>query len=402
MARPGTHATMVREYGDADVYARDARKLADQGWSVGHTMHRQPRAGCGRLLTLGLLTLLWPPKPRIVVTYVRVPAGVHPDSMIPAMPSLAPLPIEAGGPLESGGGRAGVLGRFAVVAVGIIVLASALGSLGNNDAPSPSPMPTATGQSLAAPAARTASTTASSAAARPPPSPTPVVAMRTALAAKDVAFTTPVPTLPPAAMQTATAAENVATSPSTVIPRAGGPSSAGAVFAASLTKTAQPTPTATAPARPTATPRPTRTPAPTATPPPGTVENPAPVGTELSDDDVSATLLSAYVAPNYGRSNPRGGYTFLVVELAIENTDSEDHGYADNRLSASDDEIGPEFEDTYPPTDFPLGTGTLSPGEYVSGLIVVEIQETASRVRIRYDTGAFTGDSLFWVVETGL
>jgi len=142
--------------------------------------------------------------------------------------------------------------------------------------------------------------------------------------------------------------------------------------------------------------------APTPTPEVGDAGASAPIATTLTDGDVNATLTSAYVAYSYGRSNPRGGYVFLVVELAVENIDDEDHGYAGDRVSAEDADTGTRFEDTYTPTDFPLNSGTLSPGEYVSGLVLVEIQETASRVRVRYDTGAFTGDSLYWIVETGL
>lgn len=63
--------TMVRTYPNPDAYQRDARKLAGKGWSVSNTMERKPRAGCARILTLGLFTMLFPPKPEIVVTYVR-------------------------------------------------------------------------------------------------------------------------------------------------------------------------------------------------------------------------------------------------------------------------------------------------------------------------------------------
>lgn len=66
-----TQETMVRSYPDAKAFDRHAAKLATQDWTVTNTTTRQPRAGCGRILTLGFITLLRPPKPEIVVTYSR-------------------------------------------------------------------------------------------------------------------------------------------------------------------------------------------------------------------------------------------------------------------------------------------------------------------------------------------
>ena len=64
-------ATMVRTYTSTGAYNQDARKLERQGWRVINTVNREPRAGCLRILTLGLFTLIFPPKPQIVVTYRR-------------------------------------------------------------------------------------------------------------------------------------------------------------------------------------------------------------------------------------------------------------------------------------------------------------------------------------------
>lgn len=137
---------------------------------------------------------------------------------------------------------------------------------------------------------------------------------------------------------------------------------------------------------------------PTPTPELGEGELPAPVGTQLKGDDVAATLTSAFYSSEYGFSTPKGGYVYLVIEVAIENIDDEDHGYAGNRFSAKDIDTSAEFDDAFTLTDGGLGTGTLSPGEYVSGVVVLEVQETAQRVRIKYDTAAFGGTNLYWVV----
>ncbi len=63
--------TEVRVYKSNDEFRRDAEKAAKKGWTVQTVTERKPRAGCGRILTLGLLTLVRPPKPELVVTYVR-------------------------------------------------------------------------------------------------------------------------------------------------------------------------------------------------------------------------------------------------------------------------------------------------------------------------------------------
>ena len=91
-----------------------------------------------------------------------------------------------------------------------------------------------------------------------------------------------------------------------------------------------------------------------------------------------------------------------MIEAAIENVDDEDHGYADDRFTAKDAARGTEFEERYRPTDYPLNSGDLSPGEYVSGLVILEVQETSSQVLVGYDTAFVGGETLYWLVETGL
>ena len=131
----------------------------------------------------------------------------------------------------------------------------------------------------------------------------------------------------------------------------------------------------------------------------GEADLPAPIGTTLTASDVAVTVTSAFLSYDYGFATPKGGYVFLVIEAQIQNVDDENHGYAGNRFSAKDFDTGAEFDDTFTLTDGGLGTGELSPGEYVSGVIVLEVQETARRVRIKYDTAAFGGTNLYWLVE---
>jgi hypothetical protein len=62
--------TIVRTYKDPKDYAKDANKLAKQGWHVLNSVDHQPRAGFVRTMSgLGLLGSR--PKAEIVVTFTR-------------------------------------------------------------------------------------------------------------------------------------------------------------------------------------------------------------------------------------------------------------------------------------------------------------------------------------------
>ncbi len=63
--------TEVRTYKKTDAYNRDAKKMAEAGWSVADVTSQRPRSGCGRILFLGLFAAVFHPKPEIVVTYTR-------------------------------------------------------------------------------------------------------------------------------------------------------------------------------------------------------------------------------------------------------------------------------------------------------------------------------------------
>jgi hypothetical protein len=63
--------TMVRTYKEPKRFARDARRLSNDGWRVVNTVERHPRAGCLRILLLWWFVLLLPPKPELIVTYER-------------------------------------------------------------------------------------------------------------------------------------------------------------------------------------------------------------------------------------------------------------------------------------------------------------------------------------------
>lgn len=63
--------SMVRVYKNPKAYQKDASKLAKDQWQSDSVTERKPRAGIGRILSLGFFTLLFPPKPELVVTYTK-------------------------------------------------------------------------------------------------------------------------------------------------------------------------------------------------------------------------------------------------------------------------------------------------------------------------------------------
>lgn len=60
---------LIRQYKSENAFRHDAERLANRGYIVATVTNQQPRAGCLRILTLGLFTLIFPPKPVLIVTY---------------------------------------------------------------------------------------------------------------------------------------------------------------------------------------------------------------------------------------------------------------------------------------------------------------------------------------------
>ncbi len=131
----------------------------------------------------------------------------------------------------------------------------------------------------------------------------------------------------------------------------------------------------------------------------GSKDDPGVLGERLEASGMAVTLQTAFAATSYGYSVPRGGYKFLIVGLYIENITDETKGYADDRVKAKNLDNNAEYKDVYQPTDQPLDSGDLSPGSYISGLVIVEIQETAHNLRFEYKINAFGGDIVYWNIS---
>ena len=60
---------IVKRYKSEAHYQRDAQHMLRQGYEVQSVVSEQPNAGCLRGCMLGLLALVFKPKPVLVVTY---------------------------------------------------------------------------------------------------------------------------------------------------------------------------------------------------------------------------------------------------------------------------------------------------------------------------------------------
>lgn len=144
---------------------------------------------------------------------------------------------------------------------------------------------------------------------------------------------------------------------------------------------------------------PTERPLPTPTPVPlgATVDNPAPLGTTLESQGLAVTVNSAYFDYGFAGAIPRGGYKVLILGVTIENVSENNRGYTASRFSAIDPTTGNIYDPvTLEDVGVLLTNGDLQPGEFVSGTALVEVQETATNVIIKYDVDYLGDEDLYW------
>jgi hypothetical protein len=159
-----------------------------------------------------------------------------------------------------------------------------------------------------------------------------------------------------------------------------------------------PAPTPTAAPKPTRTPRPRPTPAPTPTMTIGTAsDNPAPFSQELIGGGARVALLNGFFTYELDYSTPQLGYKYFVLDVRIEGTDEDGHYYSFISFSGEDATTGAGYDSELVFTDTMLDSGTLSRGEYVVGTVVLEVQETAQRIIVKYDPAQFDPNDLYWL-----
>ena len=108
-------------------------------------------------------------------------------------------------------------------------------------------------------------------------------------------------------------------------------------------------------------------------------------------------LSNGRFANEFGYSEPKGGYKYLVFDARIEGIGPGDHHYGPDKFSGEDAKTGAGYDSAFVFGDGALGSDTLSPGEYVEGSVVLEVQETADRVIVKYDPALFSEEDLYWM-----
>lgn len=150
-----------------------------------------------------------------------------------------------------------------------------------------------------------------------------------------------------------------------------------------------------------APPTPTVPPIPTETQALGTSsESPAPFFETVTNGGSSVTLLNGYFANAYGYSTPKGGYKYLVIDAIVECAGPDACGYNSMNFSGEDADTGAGYDSVvFVMAEGMLGSDELSPGEYVTGTVLLEVQETASRVIVKYDPKPFDTNDLYWLFQ---
>jgi hypothetical protein len=85
--------------------------------------------------------------------------------------------------------------------------------------------------------------------------------------------------------------------------------------------------------------------------------------------------------------------------VTIKNTNTKGNkGYSEDRFTARDLDTGTNYDEVGSATDARLGNDELSPGEYVGGVVAIEVQETATNVRLKYQISSYGKNSVYWLV----
>jgi hypothetical protein len=107
-------------------------------------------------------------------------------------------------------------------------------------------------------------------------------------------------------------------------------------------------------------------------------------------------LLDGYFAEELEFDTPKRGYKYLVLEVRIKGTEEDGHLYSSTNFSGEDAKTGAGYDSEFFISVDVLGSDTLSRGEYVIGTVVLEVQETARQIIVKYDPNQITLDDLYW------
>jgi hypothetical protein len=127
------------------------------------------------------------------------------------------------------------------------------------------------------------------------------------------------------------------------------------------------------------------------------VDSPVPIGATLEADGLAVTVQSAYFDYSFANAIPRGGYKVLILQVGLKNVSDRNQRYDAAAFSGIDADTNANYNAvTLENVGVLLYDGDLDPGEYVSGTVLIEVQETATNVIVKYDPNMFTTDDLYW------
>lgn len=124
---------------------------------------------------------------------------------------------------------------------------------------------------------------------------------------------------------------------------------------------------------------------------------PALAGETIDVDGVFMTLNSYYYSyvDTLG-SAAKGGYKYIIVNVTVTNLRATDkYRYNSGDFAGKDLNTAADYDDTFAFLNTPLNSGELSPTEYATGEVAIEVQETATNVRIKHTVSS--GKALYWL-----
>ena len=115
-------------------------------------------------------------------------------------------------------------------------------------------------------------------------------------------------------------------------------------------------------------------------------DDPALAGELIQVKGVQAVLNSYYYSyVDALGSAAKGGYKYVIVNVTLINVrETGKYRFTDSSFAGKDLDTAADYDDTFAFLNTPIGSGELSPTEYASGEVAIEVQETATNVRVKY------------------
>lgn len=134
----------------------------------------------------------------------------------------------------------------------------------------------------------------------------------------------------------------------------------------------------------------------------GSGENPAPIGTTVTNDGLAITVHSVTETDTAGvLTTSEAGWSYLILDVTIKNVSDEKKSFNALYFSAKDMDLGYTYDDELfgSGSGSQMSAGDLSPNDLVRGEVVIKVQTQGTNIRIKYDTNPFGGKNLYWIYK---